>query len=573
MTMPMTNNAALDGGRETVVQFDHLQHVYPGGVEALKDINLSFRKGEIVAIIGQNGSGKTTLSKHFNGLLRPTSGTVKVCGRDIGKVRTSDLAKTVGYVFQNPNYQIFCASVRDEIKYGLKNLKLPENEIKTRTKEILAQFGLTSVAKTQPVSLSGGTKKVVALASVCAMDPSILLLDEPTTGQDQPGKQRLGQLMLSLSASGKTIIVISHDMNFVARYAQRVIVMAEGRVIGDDTPARIFSNESVMKQAHVQPPQVYAVVNELRREGQSIPEEAYLFPGCRAGRRDERSRAMQSVTLYYPGTSFFHLCDCRVKLLLMLIFTVIAFLFYNPIVPAALFIAALLMNLSAIGTRTFKNFLFKMILVMMAFLLVLHGFANPNGSVPAQFWGHQLRIPFFGCYTVDGFYLGLVFWLRLSSIVLIAMLFVTTTSSAEIMRGLQKLGVPFRFCFMLTMSLQLIPITAREAGIIGSAQRARGLPEKNFIDKLKGLVPMFVPMVVSSLSRMETMSMALESRAFGNTKHPTEMTEIRVRPGDLALLAAGIILMIVAIVIRVRFGSLNWASQVDCWSRVLLPQL
>ena len=178
---------------------------------------------------------------------------------------------------------------------------------------------------------------------------------------------------------------------------------------------------------------------------------------------------MQSVTLYYPGTSFFHLCDCRVKLLLMLIFTVIAFLFYNPIVPAALFIAALLMNLSAIGTRTFKNFLFKMILVMMAFLLVLHGFANPNGSVPAQFWGHQLRIPFFGCYTVDGFYLGLVFWLRLSSIVLIAMLFVTTTSSAEIMRGLQKLGVPFRFCFMLTMSLQLIPITAREAGIIGSA--------------------------------------------------------------------------------------------------------
>ena len=121
------------------------------------------------------------------------------------------------------------------------------------------------------MSLSGGTKKVVALASVCAMDPSILLLDEPTTGQDQPGKQRLGQLMLSLSASGKTIIVISHDMNFVARYAQRVIVMAEGRVIGDDTPARIFSNESVMKQAHVQPPQV----NELRREGQSIPEEAY----------------------------------------------------------------------------------------------------------------------------------------------------------------------------------------------------------------------------------------------------------------------------------------------------------
>ena len=108
----MTNNAALDGGRETVVQFDHLQHVYPGGVEALKDISLSFRQGEIVAITGQNGSGKTTLSKHFNGLLRPTSGTVKVSGRDIGQVRTSDLAKTVGYVLPNPNTQIYHASLR-----------------------------------------------------------------------------------------------------------------------------------------------------------------------------------------------------------------------------------------------------------------------------------------------------------------------------------------------------------------------------------------------------------------------------------------------------------------------------
>lgn len=282
---------------------------------------------------------------------------------------------------------------------------------------------------------------------------------------------------------------------------------------------------------------------------------------------------MQGVTLYYPGESFFHLCDCRVKFLLMGIFTVIAFLFYNPLVPAVLFVTAMIMNLTAIGLRTFQNFLFKMIVVMMAFLLVLHGFANPNGVVPASFFGHILSVPFFGSYTVDGFYLGLVFWLRLSSIILMAMLFVTTTSSAEIMRGLQKLGVPFRFCFMLTMSLQLIPITAREAGIIASAQRARGLPEKTIIDKLKGLVPMFVPMVVSSLSRMEVMSMALESRAFGNTKHPTEMAEIHIRPGDLLLLAVWIALMVAAIVVRIRYGSLNWVSRVDSWLSVLMPQM
>lgn len=260
---------------ETIVKFDHLEHIYPGGVHALQDINLEFHEQEIVAIIGQNGSGKTTLSKHFNGLLRPTSGKVLVYGKDIAKVRTSDLAKTVGYVFQNPDYQIFCASVRDEIKYGLKNLKLPDDEVKKKAKEVLNQFNLTPVAKMQPVSLSSGTKKVVALASVCAMNPSLLLLDEPTTGQDQPGKRRLGRLMQELAAAGKTIVVISHDMNFVAKFTQRVIVMAEGKVIGDGTPAEIFSDEKVMEKAHVQPPQIYAVVNELRKMGRKIPRRAF----------------------------------------------------------------------------------------------------------------------------------------------------------------------------------------------------------------------------------------------------------------------------------------------------------
>lgn len=281
---------------------------------------------------------------------------------------------------------------------------------------------------------------------------------------------------------------------------------------------------------------------------------------------------MSGVTLYCPGNSFFHHCDSRVKLLLMLICTVIAFLFYNPLVPGMLFIICLGMNLVSIGRFTFQNFLFKMILVMMVFLLVLHGFANPNGVTPAQFLGHTLRLPFFGYYTIDGFYLGLVFWLRMSAVIMMAMLFITTTPSAEIMRGLQKLGIPFKFCFMLSMSLQLIPISTREAGIIASAQRARGLPERTLFDKLKGLAPMFVPMVISALSRMETMAMALESRAFGNTEHPTDLAEIHIRPSDVVLLAVGFAAMAVCIFMRIRYGSLNWVSQVNSWSSVLLPK-
>ena len=258
--------------KQIIAQVIDLEHVYPGGIHALKSINLNFYAQEITAIIGQNGSGKTTLSKHFNGLLRPTSGRIVVNGRDVAKRRVSEMAEEVGYVFQNPNYQLFCASVREEITFGLKNLKLKENEIKKRLGEILDEFGLRSIANKQPVSLGMGTKKVVALASVCAMDPEILFLDEPTTGQDQRGKTRLGELALEMKERGRTVMIISHDMDFVARYADRVIVMTQGEVIMDGTPEEVFSNREVMTKAMIKPPQCYAVANHVREKDSSMPK-------------------------------------------------------------------------------------------------------------------------------------------------------------------------------------------------------------------------------------------------------------------------------------------------------------
>ena len=257
--------------RKIIAQVIDLEHVYPAGVHALRHINLNFYKQEITAIIGQNGSGKTTLSKHFNGLLRPTSGKVIINGRDVAKRRVSEMAKEVGYVFQNPNYQLFSPTVREEISFGLKQLKYKETEIKERSDQILNEFNLRSIAKKQPSSLGMGTKKVVALASVCAMDPEILFLDEPTTGQDQRGKTRLGDLALQMKENGRTIMIISHDMDFVARYADRVIVMTQGEVIKDGTPEEIFSDEVVMRRAMIKPPQTYAIANYIRERDKSFP--------------------------------------------------------------------------------------------------------------------------------------------------------------------------------------------------------------------------------------------------------------------------------------------------------------
>ena len=275
---------------------------------------------------------------------------------------------------------------------------------------------------------------------------------------------------------------------------------------------------------------------------------------------------MTNISMYIPGNSFFHKCDSRVKMLLLVIVSIMAFLFHSPYVCGFLFLTGFIFNYMALGSRMFRHMLTKMVIIMMFFLIILHGFVNPRGETPALFFGKVISLPFFGAYTLEGFYIGLVFWLRLSSIILMAELFVSTTSPSDLINGLHKLGVPYNFCFMVSMSLQLIPISVREATIINSAQRARGLPEKSIIDRFRGLLPMFVPLVVSSLERMEKTSMALECRGFGNTNNPTNMSDIVIRKSDIALVAVSVLLLVASIVLRIRYGSLNVTDYLNSWS-------
>ncbi len=273
-----------------------------------------------------------------------------------------------------------------------------------------------------------------------------------------------------------------------------------------------------------------------------------------------------NITLYIPGNSFFHRCDCRIKLLLVAAVSVLAFLFFSPYNTGILFIASFAFNLMSIGKRTFSHILTKMVLIMGIFLMLMHGFVNPKGITPALFFGREISIPVFGAYTLEGFYLGMVNWFRLGSIIMTAELFVSTTSPNDMIVGLHKLGIPYNFCFMISMSLQLIPVSAREATIIQSAQRARGLPEKNLADRFKGLLPMFVPLVVSSLDRMEKTSMALECRGFGNSKTPTDLSDITVRKADICLAASLAVILVMSVVIRIRFGSLNMTEHLRSWA-------
>ena len=230
--------------------------VYPSGVNALHGISLEIASGERVAIVGQNGSGKTTLAKHLNALLRPTQGVVHIGDWDTREHSTAQMARRVGFLFQNPDEQIFKNRVADEVAFGPQQLRLSSTEIESRVAAALERTGLTAQRDAHPYELQPSERKWVALASVLAMDTPILVLDEPTTGQDERGMARLGALIASLAREGKTIVTITHDLDFVAENFGRVMVMGQGKVLNNGEAHRVLADANLLAQTAVDPPQI-----------------------------------------------------------------------------------------------------------------------------------------------------------------------------------------------------------------------------------------------------------------------------------------------------------------------------
>ncbi|MCC7187526.1 MAG: ABC transporter ATP-binding protein, partial [Anaerolineales bacterium] len=210
------------------IEIHNLTFSYPTGVQALRGLSLTIQSGEQVAIVGQNGAGKTTLVKHLNGLLQPTSGSVKIGDWDTREHSVAKMARRVGYVFQNPDEQLFSKNVGIEVAFGPKNLGMSGEQVQRRVKEALAMVELSDKTETNPYDLSATWRKMVALASVIAMDTDIVIFDEPTTGQDAANIARIANVIKILRERGKTIITITHDIDFCAENFERVIAMSQG---------------------------------------------------------------------------------------------------------------------------------------------------------------------------------------------------------------------------------------------------------------------------------------------------------------------------------------------------------
>jgi energy-coupling factor transport system ATP-binding protein len=254
---------------EGVLECQDLTFTYPGfpPVTALKNVNLKIRKGEMIGIIGQNGSGKTTLVKQFLNLLKPTLGRVLLKGRNIQDFTTGELSSSIGLVLQNPDEQLFTISCQKEVEFGLRNLKLPDDQIKRRTDEALGFVGLSEQWDTFPFRLSFGDRRSLTVAAVIAMRPEVVIMDEPTTAQDYRGRHRIAKLAKELNEAGHTVIMITHDMNLITQYADRTVVMRDGEVLMDGPTADVFSELDVLKKAFIKPPPIALLDKELEPYG------------------------------------------------------------------------------------------------------------------------------------------------------------------------------------------------------------------------------------------------------------------------------------------------------------------
>ena len=251
------------GSGKPLIELKDVHYRYENGKEAIRGVDLTINEGDYIALIGQNGAGKTTLAKMFNSLHKPESGTVMVCGKNTLDEEPNTLAQYVGYVFQNPDNQIFSTSVYKEMEYGLKNAGIPAEESDKRIHEVARMLGLESVLEEHPFSLGKGQRQRLAVASILVLKPKILVVDEPTTGQDWNGIRNMMQLIDELHRNGTTIVMITHDMDVVAKHAGRAIVMSQGRIVADGDVRSVIAKKEELAGAYVTRPQIVVLSDRL----------------------------------------------------------------------------------------------------------------------------------------------------------------------------------------------------------------------------------------------------------------------------------------------------------------------
>jgi energy-coupling factor transport system ATP-binding protein len=276
-----------------LITIENVSFRYPSGLLALNNIDLNIQGGDFVAIMGENGAGKTTLAKQMNGLLKPSQGRVLVDDQDTKKVSVAQLARKVGLVFQNPDHLLFSETVKDEVAFGLKNFGYQPEVVEKQVERTLEALGLAEYKDTSPFLLSGGERKRVALASILASEPDYLILDEPTIGQDYLQKERLRNFILQLYSQGKAVVMITHDVEFVAESNPKVVLLSKGEIVATGPADSVLSKDELVRRVSLVKPQMSRLFGTLSKYG--LPRDVVDVHRARMLLEEKLSEAKATV--------------------------------------------------------------------------------------------------------------------------------------------------------------------------------------------------------------------------------------------------------------------------------------
>lgn len=462
------------------IELQNVSFAYDPARPVLRDIDLRIEQGEFVALLGDNGAGKTTLVRHLIGLLKPSSGSVRLMGRDTASMSIGQMAHEVGFAFQNPETQIFNPTIREEIAFGARNLGMSAAENDTAVSAAMAQFGLTEIAEQPPAALSFSVRRRVALASIAAMNTPILVLDEPTVGLDAAGRALVIGWLHQAQAAGVTILLITHDMD-LASHAGRTIRMVDGRVYD---------------QAAVIPPHQ--------------PDSQVIVP-------DQEPVALARL-------------DPRVKLWYMVLGIALIFIARDIPSLAAILITAHL-ALIAVGASIRQiGRAWLTLLPLLAIILVLQPLMHPTGELLWQVGPLSI--------TRDGLLLAIRYALRLSSAAFVVMLPILTTPMPLLVRALVKLGMPYNLGMTIGLALHYLETIGSLYQQISDAQQARGwdLSQGGLWKRVQAAVPTLIAVIIASLRLSDSLALGLAARGFSLDRPRTIRNDIHMTGIDWAVI-------------------------------------
>lgn len=563
-----------------ILRFEGINFSYDGKREILKDVSFSLHEGEMISLLGNNGAGKSTIASLITGINTPDSGNIYLEGKRVNDVSIFDRSSVIGYVMQNPNHMISQTLVYDEVAFGLRKKGVKEDVVECAVKEVLSLCGLESKAKWPISALSYGQKKRVTIASILVMKPKLLILDEPTAGQDYYHYTRLMEFVRSLrSKLNLTMLFITHDMHLALEYTPRSLVLSSGSLIADDKTSVIFSSSDILKKAALAETSLFRaakecsiedipyfidsfIVAEDHKEEGSVHLDYTLVNNSDTGREKKRKKKgsgaedkLRFGLSYIPVSSPVHRLSGVTKFLFLFIWVFICFTTFDIRILASLCLVSwFIMKLSRIPLKVFRPFIIAMLIIIFNNALFIFLFAPGQGT---EYLMTRTVLLGSGHYaiTLETLWYLLVICFKYFTIFPVALLFVSTTDPSEFASSLNKIGLSYKISYSVALALRYLPDVINDYTNILHAQMCRGVDVSSnakIKDRLKGIGAVMAPLIMSSFDKIDTVTNALVLRGFGRGKRRSWYSGKKLKAADYLTICT--VILIFAFTLYMRFG-------------------